>query len=133
MGASRIIASAKKFMTSPSSSELRDFYAQESARIQQDFAATVDGAAAIGARSALVDTLAKRLWSKFIAPEVECPSGLALLALGGYGRRWLFPYSDIDILFLYAGSVEEEKYKIRVRQFSQEIWDLRLKDRKSVV
>ncbi|MGH9699391.1 MAG: HD domain-containing protein [Candidatus Acidiferrales bacterium] len=114
-------------MTSPSSSELREFYAQESGRIKANFAATADGASAIGARSALVDALAKRLWSKHIAPEANDPAGVSLVALGGYGRQWLFPYSDIDILFLYAGSSEEEKHKIRVRQFSQEIWDLRLK------
>ncbi|MGH7837607.1 MAG: bifunctional uridylyltransferase/uridylyl-removing protein, partial [Candidatus Binataceae bacterium] len=74
-----------------------------------------------------MDSLATRLWSQFIAPHLQNPPGLALVALGGYGRQWLFPYSDIDILFLYAGSSEEEKHKIRVRQFSQEIWDLRLK------
>ena len=118
---------SKKYMTSSPAIELREFYAQESERIRENFAAMVDGASAIVARSALVDALAKRLWTKHIAPESKDPPGFALVALGGYGRQWLFPFSDIDILFLYARSSEEEKYRIPVRQFSQEIWDLRLK------
>src|SRR5208282_4417299 len=49
------------------------------------------------------------------------------VALGGYGRRWLFPYSDIDILFLHAGGAMERGLKDRIARFSQQLWDLRLK------
>jgi [protein-PII] uridylyltransferase len=107
--------------------DLREFYATESARIQEDFSAKGDGRAAIHGRTALVDSIALRLWKDLISPDAAGPQNFALVALGGYGRRWLFPYSDIDILFLHAGGGAERELKDRIARFSQEIWDLRLK------
>src|SRR5271170_1427261 len=88
-------------------SNLREFYAAESARIRTDFSANSDGRAAVHGRTALVDSVALRLWKELISPEGTGPQNFALVALGGYGRRWLFPYSDIDILFLHAGGGAE--------------------------
>ena len=107
--------------------DLRDFYAAESARVREGFLARRDGRAAVHGRTALVDSVAHRLWKELISPDLEGPPGFALIALGGYGRRWLFPFSDIDILFLDAGGQTAPDLKNRVRAFSQEMWDLRLK------
>ena len=49
------------------------------------------------------------------------------MATGGFGRGWLFPYSDIDLLFLYCRSRRRGTYKDPIRRFSQELWDLKLK------
>jgi [protein-PII] uridylyltransferase len=108
-------------------SELRDLYGEESARLQQSFADTGDGRAAIHGRTALAESICLRLWKEFISSEVEGPRNFAMVALGGFGRRSLFPYSDIDILFLHAGGGTEAGLKDRIGSFSQEIWDLRLK------
>jgi len=43
---------------SSSSSELRDLYAEESARIRQEFASTGNGCAAVTQRTALVEQIA---------------------------------------------------------------------------
>ncbi len=110
-----------------SGNDLREFYAAESARIREDFSAKSDGRAAVHGRTALVDSIALRLWKQLISPDAAGPQNFTLVALGGYGRRWLFPYSDIDILFLHAGSGAERDLKSRIASFSQEIWDLRLK------
>jgi len=107
--------------------ELRELYAEESARIQEEFSNTGNGHQALLARTALVEAIALRLWTKLISPEADGPRDFALVALGGFGRRWLFPHSDIDLLFLHAGGSTERDFKERIRQFSQEIWDLRLK------
>ena len=107
--------------------ELRELYSEESARIQKEFSSTSDGRAALLARTTLVETIALRLWRDLISPTVDGPRDFALVALGGFGRRWLFPHSDIDLLFLHAGGGSEKELKDRIRKFSQEMWDLRLK------
>ena len=109
------------------STELRDFAAKESARIQESFIATRDGRAALLGRTALIETIVQRLWAQYISPELDGPAGFAAVALGGFGRRWLFPYSDIDMLFLHAGNGTEAKLKDAIRKFSQDLWDLGLK------
>lgn len=116
---------ATPVLTSPSAATLRHLYAQESARIQQDFAANGDGRQAIAARAALLDSILARLWKEMFQAEGE--SDVALVACGGYGRQWLFPSSDIDLLFLHPDPASEQAHKNRVRQFCQELWDLRLK------
>ncbi|HXQ26905.1 MAG TPA: [protein-PII] uridylyltransferase [Candidatus Acidoferrales bacterium] len=107
--------------------ELREFYAGESARLREEFSATGDGRAAVHGRTALVDSIAVRLWKEMISPDLDGPENFVLVALGGYGRRWLFPYSDIDILFLHAGGGAERGLQDRTRAFSQEMWDLKMK------
>ena len=107
--------------------ELRNLYAEQSACIQNEFTRTGIGRAAVSGRTALVDSIALRLWQELISPEAQGPSNFVLVALGGFGRRWLFPYSDIDLLFLHSGGDSERQLKSQIRDFSQAIWDLRLK------
>ncbi len=113
-------------VTTPSS-ELRTLYTEESARIQQGFARTGDGKAAVAQRTALVENIALRLWKEMISPDEGGPKGFALVAIGGFGRGWLFPHSDIDLLFLHADGSIEGDARDAIRRFSQELWDLRLK------
>jgi len=110
-----------------SSSALRDLYTEESARIRQDFASTGNGCAAIARRTALVQEIVLHLWTEIIYPEERGPRDFTLVALGGFGRCWLFPHSDIDLLFLHAYGESEREFKDRIRSFSQGLWDLRLK------
>ena len=107
--------------------ELRDLYLSATTRIQQDFIATGDGFAAIAARTALVEQVLLRLWDEVICSGGSDRKGFALVALGGFGRRSLFPHSDVDILFLHADRSTEEALRDHIRTFSQELWDLRMK------
>jgi [protein-PII] uridylyltransferase len=108
-------------------SELRGSLAEESARMARDFAATGDGRAAVGQRTRLIEDILKRLWRDLVSADEAGPRDFALVATGGFGRGWLFPYSDIDLLFLYADRRGEENHKEAIRRFSQELWDLKLK------
>jgi len=107
--------------------QLRDLYTEESTRIQQQFTATGDGRATVQQRTRLVENILRRLWLEIISPEEHGPTGFALVALGGFGRGWLFPHSDVDILFLHASADAEPAFKDSIRRFSQELWDLRMK------
>jgi [protein-PII] uridylyltransferase len=114
--------------TSPSlAAELRELSAKESARIKEHFAASGDGRAALLGRTALIESIIERLWKQHVFPESNGPADFAVVALGGFGRRWLFPFSDVDVLFLHAGNGTEEKFKEPIRKFSQDLWDLGLK------
>jgi len=107
--------------------QLRELSAKESARIQEQFVSSGTGWAALMGRTALIECIVERLWKEFVSAEPDGPVDIAAVALGGFGRRWLFPYSDIDILFLHAESGTEARLKEPIRRFSQELWDLRLK------
>ncbi len=109
------------------SSELRDWYARDSAAIQQEFTATGEGRAALARRTALVDSILLRLWREIISADPAGPKNFTLIATGGYGRGWLFPHSDVDILYLHAGPETEKDLRDPIRRFSQELWDVRLK------
>jgi [protein-PII] uridylyltransferase len=116
-------------MTAASSliSELRVSLAEEWARIERDFVVTGDGRAAVAQRTCLIEDILKRLWGDLVSADEGGPHNFALVATGGFGRGWLFPYSDIDLLFLYADHKGEETHKETIRRFSQELWDLKLK------
>ena len=107
--------------------ELRNSLGEESARIAGEFATTGDGRSAVAQRTRLVEEILARLWREIVSSDDQGPKGFALVATGGFGRGWLFPYSDVDLLFLCADHAAEENHKETIRRFSQELWDLKLR------
>jgi len=102
--------------------ELRDLYIKESTAIEQEFLLLGDGRIALARRTALVDSIVQRLWNEiFVAADPSAahstlnsnssgqdgPINFTLVATGGFGRGWLFPHSDIDLLFLHANADSE--------------------------
>ena len=111
-------------MSSPATdSTLREHYRQEFERLRAEFEASGSGAATLRDRTALVDKLASQLWDQHIATG----SGFALVALGGFGRRALFPHSDVDLLFLAESESLRGRMKDPVRSVCQEMWDIGLR------
>jgi len=112
--------------TATYSSDSRSQYLAESTRIQQEFAASGNGRGAVLQRSALVDRIVLRAWEKLLAHAAGA-TGFALVAIGGYGRKCLFPHSDVDLLLLHAERGTESQLKDPIRSFSQELWDMGFK------
>jgi [protein-PII] uridylyltransferase len=108
-------------------SELRGSLSDETARIQREFEASGDGRAAVAQRTRLVEEILGRLWRDIVSADEAGPANFALVATGGFGRGWLFPYSDIDLLFLFGDGNAEQGFKDQIRRFSQELWDLKLR------
>jgi [protein-PII] uridylyltransferase len=107
--------------------ELRGSISDESARIEREFEATGDGRACVSQRTRMVEEILARLWRDIVSADESRPANFTLVATGGFGRGWLFPFSDIDLLFLFNDRDAEQACKDPVRRFSQELWDLRLK------
>src|ERR1700744_2332879 len=100
--------------------DLRDQYLREMALVRQTCELTGDGTAAIRRRSAVVDRILIEMWRRAFAGQTA--PNVALLALGGYGRKDLFPYSDIDVLFTFSDDKTEEQTKDAVRTIIQGMW-----------
>ena len=108
--------------------DLREQYMREMALVRQTCERTGDGTAAIRRRSAVVDRILIEMWRRVFAGQPGQPTqNVALLALGGYGRKDLFPYSDIDVLFVFADEKTEEQSKGGVRAIIQGMWDIGLR------
>ena len=105
--------------------DLREQYLREMALVRQTCERTGDGAAAIRRRSAVVDRILIEMWRRAFAGGA--PPNVALLALGGYGRKDLFPYSDIDVLFAFADDKTEEQTRDAVSAIIQGMWDIGLR------
>jgi [protein-PII] uridylyltransferase len=98
-------------------------YQHKMLEIRGAFEAGASGSATIAARSAAVDELATALWLRTVERDPKLARGITVLAIGGYGRRELFPHSDVDLLFLLDAKVVEKEVKESIRRIGQEMWD----------
>jgi len=105
--------------------DLREQYLREMTLVRQTCERTGDGTAAIRRRSAVVDRILIEMWRRAFAGQPAL--NVSLLALGGYGRKDLFPYSDIDVLFAFADEKTEEQSREAVRAIIQGMWDIGLR------
>jgi len=79
-------------------------------------------------KSDFIDEILNCCWRHFLGEHAR---QLSLIAVGGYGRRELFPYSDIDIVVL-LDSDETSPYQEALSNFFTFLWDIGLKPGQSV-
>ncbi len=96
----------------------------ERQRIRQQFEAGAGARETLLAICALADCYVQKIFGEVLRVHDRNPEGLSLLALGGYGRRMLFPYSDLDILFLFGSDRAEQESRPLIAEFSRTLWDL---------
>jgi [protein-PII] uridylyltransferase len=126
------LRSAGKLNTAELISLYQKFLKIENHRIRLKHQAGGGGREICGQRASLVDIVLRHLLEAALGGDAtfqERPAELALVAIGGYGRGELNPFSDIDVMFL----VEEARGKLepRINDVIQKIlymlWDVGFK------
>ena len=105
--------------------DIKERYARESEQLRLTYERTGDGTAAIRRRTTMVDSIVTELWKR--ASGQEMMTGVSVLALGGYGRKDLFPCSDVDVLFAFASDEVEKRGRDAARAVHQAMWDIGLR------
>ncbi len=85
---------------------------------------------ALGRLANLADGVLQQLWT-----HAGLPASLGLLAVGGYGRAELFPFSDVDVLLLMPDALDPDQdadLKSRIESFIGSCWDTGLEIGSSV-
>ncbi len=82
------------------------------------------------ARSGAVDAIVLETFGEALAASME--EGVALVAVGGYGRRELFPCADIDLLILVNRPLEMPSAREALAHFLRVLWDRGLRVSQSV-
>jgi [protein-PII] uridylyltransferase len=97
--------------------------AQAQEELKARFVAEEPVEALVRARAVFTDVLLRALW----AERLDAPLGarLALVAVGGYGRGELHPYSDVDLLVLVPSPLQEHE-RVALERLVSFLWDIGL-------
>jgi len=101
----------------------------EEHRLRLRISSGAGGREVVRQRSDLVDLLFRRLYAQVCSRVFgrAKPAGLAVLAFGGYGRREMNPFSDVDIMFLHSGSRPNREETEAIQEMIQILWDIGFK------
>ncbi len=110
---------------------LKSALAAGRAAVRQRFESGASGTETVHALSFLMDQLIRVLYDfvdTFVYPSANPTEGerMALVAVGGYGRGELAPYSDIDLLFLTSYKPTPHTEQV-VEYILYTLWDLGVK------
>jgi [protein-PII] uridylyltransferase len=101
----------------------RDALRRGDEALRQRFDAGVSAAELVPARAYLVDQLVRRVWLQL---SNLGGSGVALVAVGGYGRAELHPGSDVDLMILLSDAADPQTLATQIERFLTFLWDIGL-------
>ena len=107
--------------------QYREFSQAVSEMQRRDFDPHADIYELIALNTHIADELLRNLWRQCRISD----RAAALVAVGGYGRRELFPGSDIDLMVLLDKGCDEQT-KQDVKAFLTLLWDIRIPVAQSV-
>ncbi len=96
--------------------------------LNERFRAGCDVRRLVEDRAWFVDQILREAWDRLPWSE---DADIALLAVGGYGRGELHPFSDIDLLIL-LDNADHETFREPIEQFLTLLWDIGLEVGQSV-
>jgi [protein-PII] uridylyltransferase len=114
---------------------LKQFIRTNDARLREAHRQGASGLALVHERSLMMDVVVENLFRLAIR-EYEKANGplpvqTCVVALGGYGRTELCPFSDVDIMFLYPRHVKPKllgpAQEVLTNEILYPLWDLGLK------
>lgn len=109
--------------------DYRRYRRLEEHRLRLRISAGAGGREVVRQRSDLVDILFRRIFTQVCTEQFgkAKPSGFAVVAFGGYGRREMNPFSDVDIMFLHRGSKTNARETAAVQEIIRLLWDIGFK------
>jgi [protein-PII] uridylyltransferase len=94
-------------------------------QIQQQFFASGEAAPVLAGLSTLIEQMTIDAFDESLATLPD--PGVGMLAVGGFGRRELFPFSDVDVLILIERESQAATIKNALAEFVRLLWDAGLR------
>jgi [protein-PII] uridylyltransferase len=104
----------------------RNWLSGERTILKEEFLANGKVTSLLSRHTKLIDNLLSALYYTFSHSTNNTRNIISVIAVGGYGRGEMFPYSDIDLLFLYDAA-DEAKAASLVESLLYILWDLGFK------
>ena len=106
--------------------KLKNKFKKEQLENQKKFFKNISGKSNCIENTKTVDSLIQSLFNLLGKKSKQNLKDLLICAVGGYGRKQLAPFSDIDLLFIYRQKGNLIQIKKLIQIILYPLWDLKL-------